>query len=103
MKNKKLLIWIAAAVVLVALVLILVLRPSDTQKNEAGDDPAEITEQTSGGETVTGTDATDGSANGTITSDTEASDETDPSSAQLIENEGDIEIIIPDDQASDGF
>ena len=99
MKNKKT-IWIAVAIAVVALVVIaLALKPSDTVTKD--DDPAVKVEdnvQTS----APVTDASPATSEEAFT-ESENVEEEEGSVAQLIENEGDIEIIIPDDQASDGF
>ena len=99
MKNKRTL-WIAIALAIVAIVIILfALKPSDTVTKD--DDPAVKVEdnvQTS----APVTDTFPATSEEAFT-ESENVEEEEGSVAQLIENEGDIEIIIPDDQASDGF
>jgi uncharacterized membrane protein len=82
MKNKKtLLIGIAVLLVLAAALLIIFEKPiafSDSAKSN-------------------------GAAGESENKQIDASEETSPEQAQVIESEGDLIITIPDDEESDGF
>lgn len=96
MKNKRTL-WIAIALAIVAIVIILfALKPSGTETKAEDTAVTEDAVQTSA--PVVEPSPT---AGGEVSA--ESAEEEESSVAQLIENEGDIEIIIPEDQASDGF
>ncbi len=87
-------IGISALAILLCVVLVIVFtRP---KKNDAGVNDL----SQSNTESSTGTSTSDPSAEN---SDIGTQEEYTESEAQLIESEGDIEIIIPDDQGSDGF
>ena len=100
MKNKKT-IWIVTALVVLAIVIaLLVLKPFGARNGETGDPQTADEAQTAASGQQT--DAQD-PASGEIAAADEGSSEEEASAPQLIETEGDIEIIIPDDQGSDGF
>ncbi len=94
MKNK---IWIGiAAILVVILAVLLVWKPF------GGTGKAEPEAQTAVETAVDTTEAAPSAEPGQ-TSEEKTEEEQETSEAVMLENEGDLEIIIPDDQESDGF
>lgn len=91
MNKKKILICILVLVVLAAAVF--VWRQCGSERTE----PAE-----NGGESVQAAPA-DGEPSQTGAEEQDKGNETETSGAVLMQDGGDIEIIIPDDEESDGF
>ena len=98
MKNK-IWIWIAALLVVILAVL-LVWKPfggaakAKPESQSAAESSAE--------QTAEKTEAAPSAEPGQ-TSEEKTEEEQETSEAVMLENEGDLEIIIPDDQESDGF
>lgn len=105
MKNK---IWIViCAVILVILAVLLIWKPfgSKAGQNEAAAEPvAQATQvpaaQQNDAQTVT---AQPTDADHEQTAKEETDQEQESTGAVMIESEGDLEIVIPEDQESDGF
>ena len=94
MKNK---IWIGiAALLVVILAVLLVWKPF------GGAAKVEPEAQTAVETAVDTTEAAPSAEPGQ-TSEEKTEEEQETSEAVMLENEGDLEIIIPDDQESDGF
>lgn len=94
MKNK---IWIGiAALLVVILAVLLVWKPF-------GGDAKTKPEAQTAAETAVDTMEAAPSAEPVQTVEAKTEEEQEITEAVMLENEGDLEIIIPDDQESDGF
>lgn len=94
MKNKKMLLICGAVLLVLAVELLIVFLGGSGDKEEPGE--AEATSP------VEGAQPTESAQEGEKEL-TEEPEEESTESAQLIENEGDLIITIPDDEESDGF
>lgn len=116
MKNKKTVIWIVLLAVVLAAAL-LIWKSCGSKDPEAPDnrtenaEPADNTENTDNTDNTAPADNTENTENGENTENAENAENTEPNengesgegSASIIEDGGDLVIVIPDDQGSGGL
>ncbi|MBR5095264.1 MAG: hypothetical protein IK095_09220 [Oscillospiraceae bacterium] len=105
--KEKTTVWIVVAMAVLALVVVLLVWKPFGAAPDAQDGTGEIAAVSD--DAQKGADGVAAPVNGGNDADAQAEETAETgeeetiSQAQLIENEGEIEIIIPDDQDSDGF